>query len=84
MTPDPQQSKLLDELARLRRRLTLLDTIVEGTTDAVFAKDREGRYLLMNSTAATFIRRTKEDVLGKDDTEIFPPEVARALMEALV
>ena len=62
----------------------LLRSIVEGTADAVYVKDLEGRYLLVSSFAAQIIGgpgAVAEDIVGKDDTAFFPPEVARALME---
>ena len=80
--PDPEKRELVEEVARLRRKLELLTAVAEGTTDAVFAKDLEGRYLLMNSAAMEFIGRPEAEILGKDDTDLFPADVARALMEA--
>ncbi len=62
----------------------MLRSIVDGTNDAVFVKDLEGRYLLVSSFAAQIIggpEAVAEDVLGKDDSAFFPPEVARVLME---
>src|SRR5262249_49535924 len=59
----------------------LLSAVVEGTTDAVFVKDRQGRYLMINNAVSCFLGRTVKEVLGKDDTELFSPETARAIME---
>ncbi|CAK0772273.1 hypothetical protein CCP3SC15_4500001 [Gammaproteobacteria bacterium] len=63
------------ELA-LRNTRNLLGAIVEGTSDAVFAKDREGRYLLFNSAAARMTDRSATEVIGHDDFSLFPPAVA--------
>ena len=63
------------------RALHLLDAIAEGSTDAIFAKDLEGRYLLCNRAASGFIARPREEVIGKQDAEIFPP-VQAALIRA--
>jgi PAS domain S-box-containing protein len=49
----------------------LLRAVVEGTTDAVFAKDREGRYLLANEAVARFIGKPVSEVVGHDDRELF-------------
>ena len=49
--------------------------ITEGTTDAVFVKDLQGRYLMMNSAGAGFLGRSVEEVLGKNDAELFTPEI---------
>lgn len=66
---------------KLRQSKHLLESIVEGITDAVFVKDTEGRYLVINSHGAELIGKTKEDFIGKTDAEIFSPEEARTIMQ---
>jgi PAS domain S-box-containing protein len=51
----------------------ILGAIVEGTTAAVFAKDLEGRYLMINSAAARILGIPKEEIVGKDDAQLLPP-----------
>jgi sigma-B regulation protein RsbU (phosphoserine phosphatase) len=63
------------------RSLGLLRAVIEGTTDAVFVKDRQGRYLMINTAGARLLGQTVEDVIGKDDTELFSPATASAIME---
>ncbi|HAF44902.1 MAG TPA: diguanylate cyclase, partial [Gallionellaceae bacterium] len=79
--------RMQDNLAREKalqaeklRALQLLDGIAEGSTDAIFAKDTQGRYLLFNQAAARFIGKTEAEVLGRDDTELFSPADARTVM----
>ena len=55
---------------------------IEQITDAVFIKDRQGRYLAINSTGAHQIGRPVAECLGRDDTELFPAAVACQLMGA--
>lgn len=55
------------------RTTELLRVVAEGTPDAVFVKDREGRYLLFNPAAASFVGKPAAEVIGKDDTDLFPP-----------
>jgi two-component system, cell cycle sensor histidine kinase and response regulator CckA len=62
------------------RTAALLRAVVEGTTDAVFVKDREGRYLVFNPAAARFVGRPVEEVLGQDDTALFDAQSARLVM----
>jgi two-component system cell cycle sensor histidine kinase/response regulator CckA len=62
------------------RALELLDAIAEGSGDAIFAKDREGRYLLFNREAARVVGKSPREVLGRDDTALFPPEQAAILV----
>ena len=51
----------------------------EGTTDAIYAKDLAGRYLMINQAGAQLLGRTMSDVLGKRDTELFSPETGRQI-----
>lgn len=54
----------------------LLHAITAGTTDAVFVKDRDGRCLMLNAACAELLGRPIEEVVGKDDTQLFPPDLA--------
>ncbi len=54
----------------------LLAAVVDGTTDAVFVKDAEGRYLMVNDAATGFVGLTREQILGRTDEDIFPPASA--------
>ena len=62
------------------RSLALVQSIAEGSNDAIFAKDLEGRYLLCNAAASRFIGRPGAEVLGRDDRAWFPPEHAAEVM----
>lgn len=65
----------------LKRTSNLLTAVADGLPDAVFVKDLEGRYLLFNKGAASFVGRPVEEVLGRDDTALFGAEDARLVME---
>ncbi len=75
------QNQLLVSSHELQKNLTLLQGITEGTTDAVFVKDMQGRYLMMNTAGARFLGRPVQEILGKTDTELFIPAVGRTIME---
>ena len=66
----------------LKQSRSLLEAVTEGTSDAVYVKDTQGRYVLFNAAAGRFVNKTCEEVLGTDDTALFPPDEARRLMEA--
>eukprot|EP00456_Euglypha_rotunda_P078086 TRINITY_DN744_c1_g1_i9.p1 TRINITY_DN744_c1_g1~~TRINITY_DN744_c1_g1_i9.p1 ORF type:complete len:1041 (-),score=228.48 TRINITY_DN744_c1_g1_i9:1653-4775(-) len=66
--------------AEMQRTNDLLQAIAQWTPDAVFVKDRAGRYLLFNPAASRFVGRPVEEVLGRDDTELFPPESSQVVM----
>jgi two-component system cell cycle sensor histidine kinase/response regulator CckA len=75
------QTQLLVNSRELEKNLSLLQGIMEGTTDSVFVKDLEGRYLMINRAGAGLLGRRVEEVIGKTDEEVFVPEVGRAIME---
>jgi len=54
----------------------LLFTISDNSSDAIFAKDLEGRYLLFNRETARIVDKPAEHALGHDDTDLFPPQQA--------
>ena len=64
----------------LARQKALLDRVIEGTTDAVYVKDMDGRYLLANSAVAHFVGKPIAEIIGRDDSALFPPDEADALM----
>ncbi len=74
------QLELRRSLRELSAREQLLRAVAEQSTDAIFVKDREGRYLLFNEAASAFVGRPVHEVLGKDDRDIFDPESAALIM----
>ncbi len=65
----------------LSKSLELLRKITEGTPDPVFAKDTQGRYVLINTAGARFVGKSSADVIGLDDTALFSAETAARIME---
>jgi two-component system, cell cycle sensor histidine kinase and response regulator CckA len=76
------QNQLLESSRELQKNLSLLQGITEGTTDSVFVKDLQGRYLMINSAGASLLGRTVEEVIGKDDTKLFTSETSREIIAA--
>lgn len=67
-------------LSALHRQSNFLSAITDSTSDAIFIKDLKGRYELINPAAAQFVGKQVRDLLGKDDTALFPPTDARNVM----
>jgi len=65
----------------LQRSHALLRAVTEGTTDAVFAKDHEGRYLMINTAGARFLGLSVEEVLGRHDLELFTSDTVGQVLE---
>jgi PAS domain S-box-containing protein len=61
----------------LRQERILLRTVLDNLPDAVYAKDIQGRKTLANPADVRCIGATTEaEVLGKDDFELFPMDLA--------
>ncbi|AKQ70688.1 Histidine protein kinase AsgD [Myxococcus hansupus] len=61
----------------LRRNGEVFRAILDGTTDAVYTKDLDGRFTMMNPAGAKALGYRAEDVVGHTDHELFDPAVAR-------
>src|SRR5262249_37901504 len=46
-----------------------------------FVKDCQGRYLMINAAGAAFLGKSVAEVIGRDDTQLFSPQSARAIIE---
>ncbi|MBF6023707.1 PAS domain-containing hybrid sensor histidine kinase/response regulator [Lysobacter niastensis] len=79
---DPEQA-LRDSEARLQQ-------VLDNTSAAVFAKDRNGRYLFVNREFERLVGLDAASLIGRTDRDIFPPDLAagfrrndmRVLLEA--
>ena len=58
----------------------ILLAVIEATPDAIFVKDRDGRYVIVNQAAARFVGGKPADMIGKNDLELYPEETARRFM----
>ena len=59
----------------------VLGAILQGTEEAIFVKDLETRYKLVNSVFCRDQGLSVQDLLGKTDTEIFGPDDGRIFAE---
>jgi PAS domain S-box-containing protein len=59
----------------------ILRAVIEVTPDAIFVKDLEGRYILVNAAAARFLGKSPEEILGKRDLELYAEATARRFIE---
>ena len=75
------QRQLLRSSHELEKNLSLLRGIMESTPDAVFVKDLDKRYMMINPAAANLVDMTMGEVLGNTDMKVFPTETARWLMD---
>lgn len=66
--------KRLEE--EMRRNQLLLQHILTHAPAMIYLKDLQGRYLLANRTFEQLFQLTQEQIIGKTDYDLFPPEVA--------
>jgi len=74
-------AKLQQASEKLANSLQLLAAVSEGTTDAIFVKDLEGRYLMINGAGAGLLGKTINEVLSKRDVELLTPETGQKIFE---
>jgi PAS domain S-box-containing protein len=58
----------------------ILRAMWDQSADPMYVKDLRGRYILINEAGARIIGRNASEVIGKDDSELFPPETALEFM----
>ncbi len=63
---------------KLRREKSLLRTMLESASEAIYAKDRDGKIVVINETGARLIGYRREDLLGRSHDELEPTGRARA------
>ncbi|MGB3652483.1 MAG: PAS domain S-box protein, partial [Rivularia sp. (in: cyanobacteria)] len=55
--------------------------VLNGTSDPIFVKDRQHCWVLANDAYCNFIGRSREEIIGKSDFDLFDNEVADASWE---
>jgi PAS domain S-box-containing protein len=66
---DRQQAELL-----LRETEAREQAILNGTSDCVYLKDCEGRFLLVNPATAQLLGRDADELIGQSDIDLFTPD----------
>jgi two-component system cell cycle sensor histidine kinase/response regulator CckA len=59
----------------------VLEAVIEGTTDHVFVKDLDGRFLALNARAAERIGLSRKELIGRTLHEVMPRDIADRLAE---
>jgi PAS domain S-box-containing protein len=73
---DVTERKLLEDV--LRNSVDKLQTIIDNTPAVIYAKDLDGRYVLINRRYEELFHISKEAVLGMTDHDLFPADAADA------
>lgn len=73
-----EERRTVDEL--IKRNL-LLDTILTNVDSSIFLKDCDGRYLYANQHVLDLLGIGLEQLLGRTDADLLPPDVVKPLLE---
>jgi PAS domain S-box-containing protein len=68
-----------EEVAEQTHRV--LEAVIEGTSDDVFVKDLEGRFIAVNASSARTLGRPREELIGHTLEEVLPPQMAETMAE---
>jgi PAS domain S-box-containing protein len=72
-----ENAKLARENAQLLQERDLLRMAMDNLPDFIYAKDKQGRYVLNNMAHALELgAKSPEELKGKSDFDFFPPELA--------
>lgn len=70
-----QRAQLVRHFSTSYQKLSLLEGIIDNTPSSIFVKNIEGRFLLVNRRAASFLHHTPDQLIGKTDYELFPQKI---------
>jgi PAS domain-containing protein len=77
-----QRKKNYNILNEAKQKLDLINTMIEATPDAVFIKDKQGRYVFVNHTAAILFANPATEIIGRTAAELFPTDVSHAMEDS--
>lgn len=71
--------KVRQKTAELDEQDNLMRSILNGTTDAVFIKDTQGRYIVVNDEVVRLFGKFRAEIIGHDDYSFFSAAEAEFL-----
>lgn len=72
------EEELQRQAAELRRNQTLLQGLIDAYPAIIYAKDLDGRIILINRRGAQFLGVDHTSIIGKSDEDFLPPDMAEA------
>ena len=64
----------------LNNRSQLIYSIIDGATESIFVKDKQGRYVLVNDAFLKVVNKKRDEILGKDDFDIYSESDAKIII----
>ncbi|MBD2014584.1 PAS domain S-box protein [Microcoleus sp. FACHB-53] len=65
----------------LQKSYNLLQSVINSTPDAIVVKDLQSRYVMINAAVCDIQGKPESEILGRDDSELFPSDTALLIME---
>lgn len=77
-----ERKRIEEELRATRDALTaernLLRTVIDSAVDGIYAKDTQGRFVIINTYLANYMSgKDRDEALGKTDFDFYPPDLAQ-------
>jgi PAS domain S-box-containing protein len=67
--------------AEIRRQSGLIHSLLDSIPDIIFFKDTRGVYIGCNPPFAEFVGKSREEIIGKTDYDLFDKEIAEFFRE---
>ena len=65
----------------LKRQVSLINSLLDSIPDLIFFKDNQGVYLGCNPPFSEFVGRSREEIVGRTDYDLFDKAVAESFRE---
>ncbi|MGD1906961.1 MAG: PAS domain S-box protein [Leptolyngbyaceae cyanobacterium] len=75
------EAEQLEAQAELKDTNSFLTSVLEAIPGFFFAKDRDGKFITVNSDLARFFQHSISEVIGKSDFDFFPAEIVESMLE---
>ncbi len=75
----PEKSEPTAEHTALRQERDMLLQFFHVSPVSQFVKDRNGRYVMVNTRFARALQQERDQIVGKTDDELFTAEIAESL-----
>ncbi len=80
------EDRVQERTADVKRASVLLNAVVENLPDMVILKEQDGegyRYLLINAAGEEMLGRPRDEIIGRTESELFPPEETSQILSAI-
>lgn len=74
-------TKEVEYLHAIEKSENMLNTVLDSTNDMIFFKDKDFNYLGSNKEHQKFVGKTKKEIIGHNDFELFDKELASIMQE---